>query len=86
MKKRYICFSFSNGYCGCDIQEFIAFPSDYSDKNVSDYGNDMLSDYADEYKPFLDDEDEVDYYYENYSFDWEEVSKEEWEENGGYDY
>lgn len=46
----------------------------------------MLSDYADEYKPFLDDEDEVDYYYENCSFDWEEVSKEEWEENGGYDY
>ena len=85
MIKRYICFAFSNGYCGCDIQEFIAFPSDYSDKNISDYGNDMLNDYAEDYRPaFLDDDEEV--YYENCSFSWEDVSEEEWKENDGYNY
>lgn len=86
MKKRYICFSFSNGYCGCDIQEFIAFPSDYSDKNVSNYGNDMLNDYAEDYCPASLDENDKEVYYENCSFSWEDISEEEWKENDGYNY
>ena len=86
MKKRYICFTFSIGYCGYDIQKFIAFPSDYSDKNISDYGNDMLNDYAEDYRPIFLDEYDKEVYYENCSFSWEDISEEEWKENAGYNY
>jgi len=79
--KYYRC-TYYNGFCGCD-EEFY-----YTAENADEaelFGYDYQSEYsfADPDSRFcdLDNEDEVNEYYEGVSFEVEEISKEEFEEN-----
>ena len=88
---RYIKFTYSNGYCGCDEEIYEAFEDGVSDSEIEEYGYDGIQMYS-FYEPddrFVseddyDSEDEYmdayDEYQENIDVSWEEVSKEEFEE------
>ena len=80
----YIKICMSNGYSGCDDYEY-AEVDNVEDAN--DYLVDALANYSfaepDERFCDIDDEEEVSNYYDminDYSY-WEEISKEEFEEN-----
>lgn len=72
-EKKWI-ITFSNGYCGCDIEE--EFIGTYEE--ARDYANEMLRDYAESmsHAAFGWDEeyndDEFEEYYENCDYDIEE--------------
>ena len=77
-EKKWI-ITFSNGYCGCDIEE--GFVGTYED--ARDYANDVLRDYAESmsYAAFGWDEeyndDEFEEYCENCDYNIEESEEEE---------
>lgn len=89
---KYIKFTYSNGYCGCDEEVYAAFDDGVDDSEIEEYGCDGLQMYG-FYEPdsrFVDEDDydsEDDYmdaydeYQENIEVSWEEISKEEFEEN-----
>lgn len=82
---RYIIATYSNGYCGCDVEEHWAFSDDATDMDISKYLNETVGDYAESYMPcneeFADGEDE-EFYYENCSVDWRDATEEEIEYYG----
>lgn len=86
---KYIKFYGGNGYCGCDFKQYKV----YEDEEVNE---DFLNDVAEElgmdnaqsfeyvetgWDNDFESEEERDYYYENCYWSWEEVTKEEYEEN-----
>lgn len=89
---RYIKFTYDNGYCGCDEEVYEAFEDGTDDLEIEEYGYEGIQMYS-FYEPddrFVseddyDSEDEYmdayDEYQENIEVSWEEVSKEEFEEN-----
>jgi hypothetical protein len=85
----YIKITYSNGYCGCDEEEYV----EVADENEADeYVNEGVYNYGffDPDSRFIDDcDDEEEYEQELESYQqgcfensgWEEISKEEYEEN-----
>ena len=80
---RYIKFTGSNGYCGCDFETYEKFEDDATSKYLDDYGYDLAKDNAESYEGNFDfeDDEELEEYYENIDWNWEEVSEEEYNEN-----
>lgn len=82
---RYIIATLSNGYCGCDVEEYWAFPDDFTDRDIEEYLYEGIIDYADSYRPcnleFEDEQDEQ-YYYEDCTVNCREATPEEIEEIG----
>jgi hypothetical protein len=87
---QYVRLVFDNGYCGCEEENYLAFDDECTEKDINAYAQENLQDYAESYahvatgwdNDFEDEEDEV-YYYESCYYDWDFISKEEWEENNG---
>lgn len=85
---RYIHFAGGNGYCGCNIDEYEAFPDTASDLFLDNIANDKAYDNGETFSyvatdggaDFESEEEEANYYADCWC-DWEEVSKEEYEEN-----
>lgn len=85
---KYIKFTCSNGFCGCD-EEFYEMVED--NENIDIIADDILQNaysFAEPDGRFVDKcwddeltDEEYDEYIENLSVDWEEVTKEEYEEN-----
>lgn len=82
----YIVATYSNGYRECGVEEYLAFPDDWTDNDISKYVNDGLFDYADEYAPNdIEDDDDWNAYFENCDASWAEITKAEAEEEIGLD-
>lgn len=82
---RYIIATFSNGYCGCDVEEYWAFPDDATDSYIDEYLGETIGDYAESYMPCnleFEDEQDEEFYYENCSVDWHDATVEEIEDCG----
>lgn len=85
---KYIHFTFGNGYCGCDNDEWQEFEDDITSDELNEIAAEMANENADEFtyvhtgwgNGFKDDDDMQSYYNEVW-YDWEEVSEEEYEEN-----
>jgi len=85
---RYIHFYGSNGYCGCDYDEYISFEDNITDEEIEAYSNDIAYQNAESYEYTLagrmdwESEEERDFYYENAvsNANWEEITKEEFDE------
>lgn len=85
---RYIHFTGGNGYCGCDIDEYVEFEGDTLDEDLDQYAADLAADNGETFsyvatgwgEDFESEQEENDYY-ENCWCNWEEVSEEEYEEN-----
>ena len=80
---RYIKIIGGNGYCGCDLETYEKFDNGTTDETINDWAYDLARDNAESYEGVFDfeDDEEVDEYYENMYWDWEEVSEEEYNEN-----
>lgn len=86
---RYIKFTMSNGYCGCEQEEYEAFEDGTDDSVIEEYATELLPNAYCFWEPdsrFVD-EDEEDYdegveaYQAECNCYWEEVSKAEYDEN-----
>lgn len=84
---RYIHFTGGNGYCGCDIDEYQTF-EDITDEELDTIADEKAMENGEQYEYVctgwdeeFESEEERDDYYANCSCNWEEISKEEWEEN-----
>lgn len=88
---RYIIVEYSNGYNGCDVQEYCLFKDDTPDSVIDSYCHKRLQEYAEDYEfaakawgsDFEDDEDR-DSYYHNCSFYWTEVYDSDIEDNENF--
>ena len=80
---RYIRFTGGNGYCGCDLETYEKFEDDATNEYLDEYACDLAKDNAESYEGNFDfeDDEEIEEYYENIYYDWEEVSEEEYNEN-----
>lgn len=80
---RYIKITGGNGYCGCDFETYEKFDDETTDKAIDDWACDLARDNAESYEGVFDfeDDEEVEEYYENIYWDWEEISEEEYNEN-----
>ena len=87
---KYVKATFSNGYCGCDEEEYYEYKDTMSDKDIDqDLYEEMTHNYG-FYEPdsrFIeecDDEEEyqeeVEAYQADCSYDWEYISEEEYNE------
>lgn len=84
---RYIHFTGGNNYCGCDLDEYEKF-DDITDKELDQYAEGLAQDNGESFEhvaigwgeEFESEEEEEDYY-SNCWCKWEEISKEEYEEN-----
>lgn len=90
---KYVKFSYSNGYAGCEEDYFCAFDDSISDEELQNVFEDFLNGYYNFSEPDdrfcdCDDETAIEDYYNEVKEDsyWTEVSKEEWEENNGEEY
>lgn len=76
---RYIVVEFSNGYAGCDSQEYLIFSDNTTDSEIDVYCSEMLYEYAETYSYVARGwgnnwtEEDEDLYYENCTFNWLEV-------------
>lgn len=87
---KYIRFYGSNGYCGCEYEEYVAFEDDITEAQLDEYSNELCDENAETYEyvetgwgESFESEEDQEYYYESardYS-GWDYVSKEEYEEN-----
>ena len=77
----YIKITCSNGYCGCDEDDFFEVTNE---TEIDDLCRECLDNYsfAEPDCRFVDEDDDEGYdeYIENLSVGWEEISKEEYEE------
>lgn len=85
---RYIHFTGGNDYCGCDIDEQEAFPDNVTDyeldeiaENKAIENGESFSHCATGWNEDFESEEEEEDYYEGCWCEWEEISKEEYEEN-----
>lgn len=85
---KYVKFVMSNGYCGCDEEEYVEFEENTPEEDIDEYGRELLVNsysYFDD-DSFLDDREDdysiamADYQMDCY-VDWGYVTKEEYEEN-----
>lgn len=78
----YIKITCSNNYCGCDEDDFFEVTDE---TEINRLCNECLDNYSflepDSRFIDMDNEDEWDEYAEGLSVGWEEISKEEYEEN-----
>lgn len=87
---KYIRFTGSTGYAGTDYEEYVAFPDEVTEKEIDEYSYDLAAENAETYEYVArgwgeewEDEDDRTMYYDDamdYCY-WEEVTKEEYEEN-----
>ncbi len=87
---KYVHFSGSNGYCGTDYDEYVAFEDDCSENEICEYSDELAYQCAESYESTATDwatgfetEDDREAYYEDaMSYcGWNYCSKEEYEEN-----
>ena len=78
----YIKITCSNNFCGCDEDNYFEVEDT---TEINSLCQDCLEEYAflepDSRFIDVDDEEEYEEYQENLCVDWEEISKEEYEEN-----
>ena len=80
----FVRINYSNGYCGCDVSEVIEVENM---KEAEDYAGENLRTYAEPYayaaigwdQDFESEEEEEDYF-ENCTFDIEEITEKEYQE------
>lgn len=86
---KYIRFTGSAGYAGTDYEEYVAFPDDVTEEEIDEYSYEQAAENAETFEYVVrglgewEDEDDRTTYYDNamnYCY-WEEVTKEEYEEN-----
>ena len=98
---RYIKFTASTPYCGTDNERYVAFSDDATNQDVEEYADDLARENGEgfEYLVFGWDADPVgdgemteeeydeaiDNYYADCHCEYEDVSEEEFMENGGVD-
>ena len=87
---RYIHFYGGTGYCGCDFDEYLAVSDDTFDATLDSMAEDFAYDNGESYEHVAtgwgngwENEDEQEDYYQNCWCNWEEISKEEFEEWAG---
>lgn len=85
---RYIKFFGGNGYCGCDFKDYQVFDDDITDSDLEEIAHDLGMENAESYEYVVtgwyndfESQEERDDYYGNIDFGWEEITKEEYEEN-----
>lgn len=86
---KYIKFYGGNGYCGCDFEQYKVYEDEEVDEDfLNDVAEELGMDNAQSFEYVavgwdndFESEEERDYYYENCYWSWEEVTKEEYEEN-----
>ena len=79
---RYIKFSGGTDYCGTEFEEVDAFEGFPSDEMIDGFAVDLAHDNAESYEYLgeFETEEERDNYYESAYCDWEEITKEEYDE------
>lgn len=80
----FVRISYSNGYCGCDETEVLEVEDmkeaeTYAAENVYQYGE-SYEHVACGWGNDFDSEEDRDYYYENCTYDIEEITEEEYQE------
>ena len=81
---KYIKITFGNGYCGCDGEEVIAYPDDIADKYIDMDAYSFALDNAEIYTHVVFDfnedytEEEYQDYIEGITYDWYEITEEEY--------
>ena len=76
---KYIEATLDNGYAGCEVSYYYAFPDTMSwDEIENAVGEDIdIFGYAEDYKPDYLDEDEEEDYYDGVSVECHEITKEQ---------
>ena len=92
--KTYILITCGNGYCGCETEEVYIYDEDVSEESIQQDALELMYNNAESYAHvyFGWDEEYTDEEYEEYlenncSYDYHEISREEyieWCENYGY--
>lgn len=86
---RYIHFYGSNGYCGCDYDEYLEVDDDISDEEIDRYSEEFAYEWAESYEyvatgwnePWESEADRDNYFEDAVSnANWEEITKEEFDE------
>lgn len=86
---RYIKFTGGNGYCdcGCGFEEYAVFEDGYPDEFIDQYAEELAEDNGEMYESVVvgwgedfETEEERESYYEDCWCNWEEITKEEYEE------
>lgn len=85
---KYIKFYGGNGYCGCDFEQYEVYEDDVTKETLAEIAYDLANDNAQSYEYIVtgwdedfESEEEKESYYEDIEYGWEEVTKEEYEEN-----
>ena len=86
---KYIKFYGGNGYCGCDFEQYEVYEDDeINEEFLNEIAEDLGMDNAESFTYVatgwdndFESEEERDSYYENCYWSWEEITKEEYEEN-----
>ena len=87
---RYIHFYGSNGYCGCDYNEYLEVEDDTPEYEIDRYSEEFAYEWAESYEyvatgwneTWESEEDRENYYEDAVSnAGWEEITKEDFEEN-----
>lgn len=87
---KYVHFSGSNGYCGTDYDEYMAFEDDYSENEICEYSDELAHSNAESYEymetgwdsDFESEDDREAYYDDAMTYcSWDYCSKEEYEAN-----
>ena len=85
---KYIKFYGGNGYCGCDFEQYEVYEDDVTEETLAEIAYDLANDNAQSYEYIVtgwdedfESEEEKESYYEDIEYGWEEVTKEEYEEN-----
>lgn len=85
---KYIKFYGGNGYCGCDFEQYEAYEDNITEDALAEIAYDLANDNAQSYEYIVtgwdedfESEEERENYYEDVEYGWEEVTKEEYEEN-----
>ena len=85
---RYIKYCYENGYCGCEDEGVTAYEDNWTDDMIEQDLQSHLYDYGTSFEycaegcSFDDgweNEEDKEYYYENLMVEWEEITKEEYE-------
>lgn len=89
---RYIYYCYENGYCGCEDEGVSAYKDDTTDEQIeqdlslglAEYGS-MYEDVAEgyDYDTGWEDAESEEEYYQNLSFEWRDITEEEYRDFGG---
>lgn len=88
----YYKFITNTPYCGTEAEEYYAFDEKPTEQELEEIGEEFCRSNAESYTHLVtgwdnDDlseeelEEELSYYYDNCEYSWEEITKEEYEEN-----